>query len=141
MVHYNDFKPEQIIAFWKHMIMRHRQEMEWGAANHDGMRWHELDAVGFAISLTVGIDFVRVFIRGLENAKAGEIKKRLEPWADKFELELGAPLKSGESNKFFSSRLDLDMTDTANWDEAADFLAAKAPLYEATLFKAFERKR
>lgn len=131
---YNDLKTDVIKRFWLHMFGRHKGEMLHGKAQPVGARWHELPELGCSISITTGIDFVRVFVRTLGSGKPSKLRERLERWQDELVLALGAPLKSpGESDRFFSKRLDLNMNDESNWDTAADFLWETSQLYESAL--------
>lgn len=131
---YNDLKTDVIQRFWLHMFGRHKGEMLHGKAQPVGARWHAVPALDLAISITTGIDFVRVFVRTMEGGKASNLRERLRHWQDELVPALGVPLKSpGESDKFFSNRLDLDMNDEGNWAAAADFLWETSQLYEKVL--------
>ncbi|WP_193178045.1 hypothetical protein [Oricola nitratireducens] len=131
---YNDLKTDVIKRFWQHMIRRHKGEMVYGLAQPVGARWHALPELGCCVSITTGIDFVRVFIRTIEGGKAAKLRERLAHWQDELIPILDVPLKSpGESDKFFSSRLDLDMNVEDNWDRAADFLWETSQRYEKAL--------
>ncbi|WP_095204717.1 hypothetical protein [Mesorhizobium carmichaelinearum] len=131
---YNDLKTDVIKRFWLHMFGRHKGEMLYGKAQPVGARWHAMPELGLAISITTGIHFVRVFVRTMEGGKASKLRERLTHWQDELLPALGAPLKSpGESDRFFSSRLDLDMNDEGNWDAAADFLWDTSQRYEKAL--------
>lgn len=131
---YNDLKTDVIKRFWLHMFGRHKGEMLHGKAQPVGARWHVLPELGCCISLTTGIDFVRVFVRTAEGGKPAKLRERLERWQDELLPEFGVPLRSpGESDKFFSSRLDLDMNNENNWDQAADFLWEVSQRYENAL--------
>lgn len=128
-----DLPTKTILAFWKLMIARHPNEFHHGKAKPEGVRWHYLDRLPLLVSLTVGIDFVRLFIRGEENADHSALQKYLAPWESDLVPLLGVPLKTNEKGRFFSSRFDTDMTNIENWDDAADWLWKRANEYEASL--------
>ncbi|MFD2053738.1 hypothetical protein ACFSQT_11785 [Mesorhizobium calcicola] len=131
---YNDLKTDVIKRYWQHMIRRHREEIRHGLAQPRGARWHAIPELGLEISITTGIDFVRVFVRTMEGGKSSKLRERLTHWQEELVPALGAPLKSSsESDRFFSSRLDLDMNDEGNWDAAADFLWDTSQRYEKAL--------
>jgi hypothetical protein len=115
------------------MIVRHFEESRHGLAKPEGVRWHSVDGLPLVISLTTGIDFVRIFIRGVENADHAAVMNLLTPWKDKLQSALGVPLASGEKGRFFSSRLNINMMDRAKWDEAADWLWKRSSDYEAAI--------
>ena len=130
----NDLKTPVIKKFWQHMIRRHRDEAFHGLAKPEGVRWHELEQVGLVVSLTVGLDFARVFIRGPENQKASQVRERLERWDAELGPLLKAPLRTpGESNRFYSLRYGADMNDEEKWNEVSDFLFETAERYETSL--------
>lgn len=131
---YNDLKTDVIKRFWQHMIRRHREEIRHGLPQPVGARWHALPELDCCISLTTGIDFVRVFIRTMEGGKPVKLRERLERWSEELSPVFLVPLRSpGESDKFFSNKLDLDMNDESNWNEAADFLWETSQRYEDAL--------
>lgn len=131
---YNDLKTDVIKRFWQHMIRRHREELRHGLAQPVGARWHMLPEADCCISLTTGIDFIRVFVRTTEGGKPAKLRERLERWSEELVPVLGVTLRSsGESDKFFSHRLDIDMNDETNWDRAADFLHDTSQRYERAL--------
>lgn len=129
----NDLNTEQRVAFWAFMLDRHPQEWAYANPNKEGMRWHWLDH-DLVVSLAIGINFVRVFIRGVENADPHAVAALLEPFLATLPQALGAAFASkGEADRFFSNRLDVDMTDGANWAAAADFLWGIGQRYEGVL--------
>ncbi|MES0179688.1 hypothetical protein NKJ86_13955 [Mesorhizobium sp. M0025] len=131
---YNDLKTDVIKRFWLHMFGRHKGEMLHGKAQPVGARWHDLPDLGCRVTITTGIDFVRVFVRTPEGGKTSKLNERLARWQEELVPAIGAPLRSpGESDRFFSKRLDLDMNDQGNWDAAADFLWETSQRYEKSL--------
>ncbi len=137
----NDLSTTTILRFWKHMMARYPDEWRDGKPKPEGMRWHELDEIDLVVSLTTGIDFIRVFVRGPRSAKAANVRKKLVMKEENLVADLGCPLSGSERDRFFSSRLDLDMTNEANWDRAADWLWERSQTYEAILRAAFPRSR
>jgi hypothetical protein len=136
----NDLPTTTIRKFWKHLISRHSEELRHGLAKPEGVRWHYLDGLPIVISLTTGIDFVRIFVRGEENADHTTVMKILSPRADEMQTALGAPLSGGEKGRFFSRRFEVDMMNEANWDKAADWLWDRSSDYEAALIATVGRR-
>lgn len=60
---YNDLKTDVIKRFWQH-----------GLAQPVGARWHIVPEADCCISLTTGIDFVRVFVRTTEGGKPAKLR-------------------------------------------------------------------
>lgn len=137
---YNDLNTDKRVRFWDHMIARHPGEEAYARRTKDGMRWHRLFDGRVVVSLAIGIDFVRVFVRGDRGCAPSTVTDWLEPRQRELSEVFGTPMRSpGESGRFFSSRLDLDMNDERNWDRASDFLHERAALYESTLKRALDR--
>lgn len=131
---YNDLNTDQRVRFWAHFLARHPAEADYAKTTKDGMRWHRLSGGELVISLAIGLDFVRVFVRGERGAEASMVEARLLPAAPGLAALLCVPLKSpADRDKFFSSRLKLDMNDEGNWDQAADFLWDTSQRYEQAL--------
>ena len=89
--------------------------------------------LNLVVSLTTGIDFNRVFVRGDRGAKASEVRKRLGAKEEELRAAFGVPLAGAEKDRFFSDRLDIDMMNEANWDRASDWLWERSQAYEAAL--------
>lgn len=137
---YNHLNTDQRVRFWDHMIARHPGEELYAQRDKNGMRWHTLLGGRLIVSLAIGIDFVRVFVRVDRGSDPSAVDHLLRPVAMRLPTRLGVPLRSpGESDKFFSNRLDIDMNDETNCNRAADFLHEKAQLYEQTLNEALSR--
>lgn len=131
---YDDLNTDQRVRFWDHMIGRHPGEERYAKRDKNGMRWHKLLDGRVVISLAIGVDFVRVFVRGGRGDDPAVVESLLAPAAMRLSAALGEPMRGrGESDKFFSNRLDIDMNDEIHWNRAADFLHEKAQLYERTL--------
>jgi hypothetical protein len=131
---YNDLNTDQRVRFWDHMIARHPGEERYARRDKNGMRWHKLLDGRLIVSLAIGIDFVRIFVRGDRGSSPSVAQHLLESRVKRLSEDLGVPLRSsGESDKFFSHRLDIDMNDENNWDRAADFLHDTSQRYERVL--------
>ena len=139
---YDDLNTDQRVRFWDHMIGRHPGEERYAERDKNGMRWHKLLDGRVVISLAIGIDFVRVFVRGGRGDDPAVVESLLAPAGMRLSAALGEPMRGrGETDKFFSRRLDVDMNDESNWDRAADFLYHAAQLQEATLLATLSAAR
>lgn len=134
-----DFDPPRILAFWKQMMLRHRDERRWGRPMSDPMRWHEHETIGLAVAQTVGAGYVSVYVRGLEKANHAKVAERLDRWAAELTERLDAPFRAkGDRHFFFRQRLEIDLCDETTWDDAGDFILMATLRTEAALADIFK---
>ena len=133
----NDLPTKDIKRFWQHMIRRHDGERVYCPLMPQGMRWHPVDGRDLNVVITVGIDFIRVFVRGEESANPSQVAKKLDSIMEAVSATVGVPMRTGEKDRFFSKRLLIDMNNEDNWDEAADWLWDQSQQYEKALVDGF----
>ncbi|WP_181707635.1 hypothetical protein [Chthonobacter rhizosphaerae] len=136
-----ELTPKLRLAFWKRVMLRpeNRREYEWGKATGDELRFHDHDGLGFTVAMTIGADYVSVYIRDRDHKRPARARKRLMEHAAELEEMLGAPLLAeGDTEYFFRRKFPTDLRDEANWDEAGAFLIKAAAEADAALEALFK---
>jgi hypothetical protein len=126
-------------AFWTHFLARYPSEQVSGPANGSGSRWRSPTSDGLVVAQYIAQGRVGVFIRGGRGVPAEETAQQLEPYRERLESLLQAPLNS--DYYFFITTLRLDTNDRANWDRMSDWLHEQADKYVATLEAVLEGSR
>lgn len=115
--------------FWAHAAAKY--PASGLTPGQSSSRWVPVGAQNLVVSAYVGGNRVGVFLRGGRGQNESALAEVLLPNADALATSLGVELGSPEFP--FTSRLELDMTDPANWDRAADWLVAAIERYAAAV--------
>jgi hypothetical protein len=105
-------------------------QMERG---NETSRWLSVTSQPIAISHYISADSVGIFVRAQRGAESKAIKPFLEPKADTLAHELETDFEPGWSKELLSKRIELDMSDEAQWPTAIAWFAEWSPKYEAAL--------
>jgi hypothetical protein len=111
--------------FWSHAVKRHPSSGLTPGSSP--ARWVPLGTLDLVVSAFVGQQSVGVFLRGGRGKGQSVLADVLTPNALPLQAALGVEL--GSADFPFTSRLELDMTEPANWDRAADWLAEQIERY------------
>lgn len=114
-------------AFWTHLIARHPSEQTSGPADGNSSRWRKPTSGGFVVVQYLAQRQVGVFVRGARGVPVDVTGRDLEPYQDRIEQALAAPVNG--NNVFFLKKLPIDTSDRANWNRMADWLHERADTY------------
>lgn len=120
-------------AFWRHFADAQPALHAATVRGNEHSRWLPVGAGGVIVALYLTNGSVGVFVRGERGSRIGHVRERLFPRRESLAWALGQPdIKLG-SRFLLNTSLRLDMHDRAIWPQAADWLAATAPLYQSAL--------
>lgn len=122
-------------TFWTHFLARCPSEQRYGRAAGNSSRWRA-PVAGFVVAQFLSQGRVGVFIRGRYGVPAEQTAEELEPYRERLEQMLGAPVNG--NNFYFIKRLAVDTRDPANWDYMSDWLHEQADAYVAALEQVVE---
>ena len=115
-------------AFWTRYLERHPGDAALGVEiTGAGSNWlAPRKDVGLVVAIYRASNGVGVFLRGPRGVTPAEIQTRFAPVAARFAAETGPIRTLGDERNHPADQFTIDTTDPAAWDEAADWLHARA---------------
>ncbi len=116
-------------AFWDHVVARHPQIgfVPTSVSNN----WAPVPGTDLQLSAWTSLQSVGLFVRGGRGQGGVYATERLAPFIGALESGLGVEV--GNPQHPYAKEYPIDLTDRANWDAAADWLADEIRRYSISL--------
>ena len=125
--------------FWRHYLNRYPSDADLGVQiTGSPSNWLSTPkGIGLFISIYKAKTGIGVFLRGPRGTTPREVQSRLAPHAREFEQLVGTCRNIGDNNNHPIDEMKIDTDDPENWDNAADWLHARAHVFLAAVTKIF----